>query len=158
MPLEFAWAKLDALLAEGLEDMAFADFEEVEVDRDKVPLAIDWQHYRHLEKLGTYRIIAAHADGVLAGYNAFFINRHTRAKDTLQAVNDVLYLAPEHRQGMNGARFLKESDQMLVEIGARKVQYGIKLGVRIGARAGTVGDLLRHLGYNHIEQVYAKAL
>jgi hypothetical protein len=152
MNLTIGWDKLETLLAEGLEDLAFQDWAEVEVHTDQVPLAIDWGHMMAQERLGTYRVISARIGGELAGYNSFFINRHTRARDTLFAINDALYLAPQYRQGWNGVRFLRESDRLLKEAGVAKVQYGIKTHMPAG------GHILARLGYEHIEDVYAKIL
>jgi hypothetical protein len=156
--LAFAWEPLDTLLEDGLERLATADFLEVEVDQAAVPLEVDWDHYRQIERVGTYRIISARLGLRLVGYNSFFINRHSRHRGQTFAMNDVLYLTPDQRRGGAGVRFLRESDRMLKEAGAIKCQYGIKEHVRLGASRGTVGDLLARMGYRHIETVYAKVL
>lgn len=152
------WSRIDDLLAGGLEDLIYLDYEEVESHPESIPLQLDWAYFREQEKAGLYRVISAYVDGVLAGYNAFFMNKSPRSMNTIIAINDVLYLAPEYRKGMNGVTFLKESDRLLKEAGARLIRYGIQVRVRIGARAGDVGSLLYNLGYKQTEIVFTKAL
>lgn len=151
------WERLDALLAHGLEVLTSANFVEVGIDHEAVPLAVDWDHLRYLEKAGSYWIISARIGNRLVGYNAFFMNRHTRHKHTIYAVNDVLYLERASRKGANGLVFLRESDRLLKDAGAAKIQYGVKLHVKLGASQGTLGDLLVRLGYRHTEDIYTKA-
>lgn len=154
----FGWDTLGRLLADGLEDMIWDNIAEVEVDQDQIPTAPDWAHMLKLEEAGGYRVISARDDGRLVGYNSFFINRHTRHMHTVFAIGDVLYMLPEYRRGWAGIAFLRQTDRLLKEAGVIKVQYGIKEHVKLGASRGTVGDLLTHLGYRHIESVYGKVL
>lgn len=156
--ITYSWEALDQLLADGLRDLAYEDWQEVENHTAEVPLDIDWDRMRSLEAGHVYRIIAARRDGVLVGYNAFFLNYHMRYRGTVYAISDVLYLKPEERRGMTGVLFLKESDRLLKEAGVQKVRYSIKTHVRLGVRAGTVGDLLKHLGYEHVEDVFSKLM
>lgn len=158
MTLTIGWERLDSLLADGLEILAAANFLEVGIDHDAVPLAVDWGHLKGLEHAGSYWVISARLGNRLVGYNAFFMNRHTRHRYTVYAVNDVIYLAREERRGGAGLRFLRESDRLLKEAGAIKAQYGVKLHVRLGVSKGTLGDVLARLGYRHTEEIYTKVM
>lgn len=156
--LEIAFEPIDRLLADGCEDLYVAAFQELQTDQDDIPLAPDMAYYRQLEALGTYRVVGARYQGELVGYNSFFINRRTRSKNIVQSVSDSLYLAPEYRRGMNGVRFLKETDRLLREAGSLRNQYSITVHVKIGSGGETVGRLLEILGYRHIESVYSRLL
>lgn len=157
--MRYQWETLGKLLADGLEDMLWEDFREIEVDQDKVPMAPDWEHYFGLERLGGYRVIAARSEGQLVGHNAFFLNKHTRHKNTTFAINDMVYLAPDYRKGWAGVSIIRESERLLKEAGVVKIQYSVKEDVKIGSNGhGTVGDLLGSLGYQFIERVYAKVI
>ncbi len=156
--IDVAWEPLGILLRDGLEDLCHENWEEVETDRDIGPLIVDWKHYLQIERQGVYRTIGARVSGELVGYNAFFLNRHTRAMHTVHAINDLIYLHPDHRKGWNGYRLIRQSERLLKEASAVKVQYAINLHVRRGARGGTVGDLLGHLGYRHVRDIYTKVL
>lgn len=158
MPLSFGWEPLSVLLNDGAAAMALENYREMELHQDAVPLDIDWGHYFRLERSGVYRAVGARRDSRLIGYNSFHLNRHVRHRGTTFAVGDILYLLPEERVGMAGVRFIKATEALLKEAGVKKAEYGIKLHHRIGASGGTVGDLLVHLGYAHIESTYAKIL
>lgn len=156
MTLKFQWEKLDRLLQDGLEEIASHNWEEVEVDKDAVSLSVDWDHLRAQERLGIYRVISAREGKTLAGYNAFFINRHTRAKHTVYALNDVVYLLPEYRKGWEGVRFLVHSDRLLSEAGVIKANYSIRLHVCSVSGRTTLGHVLKRLGYGMHEEVHTK--
>jgi hypothetical protein len=150
---------LDDLLADGLEEMLFDHWQEVGLDHDTIPLAPDWDEYRALEKMGRHRTIAMREFGELVGYNAFFTNKSLNYRHTLFATNNVIWLKPEKRKGMAGVRLIKESERLLGLVGAVKIFYHIKVHILLGAkRSGTMGDLLLHLGYRHIEDSYSKVL
>jgi GNAT superfamily N-acetyltransferase len=156
--VKFQWERLGALLADGVEEILIQNFEEIEIDRDKIPLAPDWPHYLELERLGSYRVISARVGGVLVGYNAFFINRHSRHKNSIFAVNDEIYMLPEHRKGWSGVAFIRESEKMLRDAGVAKIEYGSTTHVKIGASRRTVGDLMVALGYEHTRSIYTKVV
>ena len=150
--LNFAWEPLARLLNDGLAPLAQQDWEEIDVDRDRVPLDVDWDHYTALERSGTYRVIAARRNGTLIGYNAFFLNRHSRHRGTVFGQNDVLYLHPDQRRGMIGVRFLAESDKLLRDAGAVKVRYDVM------DNSPTLGVILARMGYKREATVYTKVL
>ena len=152
MTLQFAWEPLARLHNDGLKELALQDWQEIDVDHDQVPLDVDWNHYATLEAAGIYRVIAARKNGRLVGYNAFFLNRHTRHRGTVFGQNDVLYLHPAQRKGMVGIRFLTESDRLLKAAGAVKVRYDVM------ENAPTLGVILARLGYKHEATVFTKVL
>lgn len=156
--LECAFEPIDKLLASGCEDLYIAAFQELQYDKDEIPLAPDMSYYRQLEALGTYKVVGARHRGELVGYNSFFVNRRTRSKNIVQSVSDSLYLAPEYRRGMNGVRLLKETDRLLREAGSARNQYSITVHLKIGSSGETVGRLLEILGYRAIEVVYSRLL
>ena len=132
--------------------MALLDWREIDVDHDKVPLDVDYGYYRSLEQSGTYRCIAARRNGRLVGYNAFFLNRHTRHRGTVFGQNDVLYLLSGERRGMAGFRFLQDSEALLKGAGVVKVRYDVM------ENAPALGVILARMGYRHEAKVYTKVL
>lgn len=158
LTLTIGWEKLDSLLASGLRIMAAANHAEVGLDHEASPLDIDWDYLRRLERDNIYWVISARLDGVLVGYNAFHMNRHHRHRGTVWAVNSVLYMVPEARRWTNGLRFLRESDRLLKEAGAAKIQYGVQLHVKLGISEGNLGDLLKALGYRHTAEIFTKVV
>lgn len=150
--MKFQWEPLARLLNDGLEDIAYQDWLEIDVDHKAVPLDVDWEHYCSLEQAGVYRVIAARRNGRLVGYNAFFLNRHTRHRSTIYGQNDVLYLLPGQRRGPVGLRFLTESDRLLKAAGAVKIRYDVT------EKSPALGVILARLGYNREAAVYTRVL
>lgn len=156
----FAWETLDQVLAVGFEDLLALHWEEVALNKDAVPLAVDWTQYRALERAGVLKILAMRQGGELVGYDIFFVQPTLHYATSTWALNDILYLAPEHRKGLAGARLIREAEQRLRELGVQKVLYHSKLHLNLGrhSEGDTVGRLLRRLGYAHVENVWAKML
>jgi len=150
--MSFQWEPLDRLLNDGLEKIAYQDWLEIGVDHEKIPLEVDYDYYRSLERAGGYRAIAARHNGRLVGYNSFFLNRHTRHRNTVFGQNDVLYLLPDKRRGLLGFRFLAESDALLKAAGAVKVRYDVTEQHR------ALGVILERLGYRREAVAWTKVL
>lgn len=116
----------------GVEDLLIAHWLEVAVDRDAIPLAVDWDKYADLEEKGIFLGLTMREAGVLCGYNAFFTVPHLHYMTTVFAMNDVIYLVPEHR-GLDGVRFILEAEKILRARGVKKVLYHSKEDVFFAA-------------------------
>lgn len=147
--------RLETMLPDGLRELLRAHWEEAEVDRHCVPLAVDWDHYREMEAAGTYRIISARDGGRLVGYSSFSLTRLARYMSSIVAIGDILYLAPEARRGWNGVRLIRATVNAMKESGAVRANYGITTGARIGRRGGTVADLLERMGYPKTGEMFS---
>jgi L-amino acid N-acyltransferase YncA len=158
MSVTFFWEPLDRLLNDDLKLLLQRDYDEIEVDKHALPHDPDWDFYREQNRAGTYRIVAARRNGRLIGYNSFFLGHHSRHRGVIFAQNDVLYLEPEQRRGIIGARFLNESARLLKEAGAVRIRYDSMSNVKLGANGGTLGDLFSKLGYTREAEVFVKTL
>lgn len=158
--LTFTFETIGDALRDGFEDLAALHWEEVALNKDTIPLVPDWDKYRYLERAGVLKSICARRAGKLIGYDVFFVQPAMHYSTSLWAVNDILYLDPEERRGLAGARLVRQSEKMLRDLGVQKVIYHTKLHVHLGhgKAHGTVGDLLIKLGYKHVENVLAKTL
>lgn len=112
-----------------VDELLQLHYEEVALHRDRIKLDPMWDQYVALEKLGMLAIYTArNDDGKLIGYSAFFINKHMHYKDTVIAINDVLFLHPDYRDGIQGYRFIKFCHDQLVERGGiNKITWHVKL-------------------------------
>ena len=151
--MAFGWEPLQRLLDEGLDELAFEHWQEVGVDKDRIPYAPDYPAFIDMENRGAFKIMAARRAGRLVGYNGFIIARHLHYA-SCQAVNDVLYVAPDER--WVGVSLIRQAEKLLFQMQVDRIFYHAKLHVKIGSREGTVGDLLTILGYKHIENTYSK--
>lgn len=123
-----------------------------------VPLDVDWALYAALDDADRFRAYSVRTrQGALAGYQAFMLLRaptgHPHYRSTPMAQMDVLYLAPEHRGRMVGARFIDWCDRQLRAEGVIVVRHHLK------ARTGlNYGSLLERVGYVLEDLVYARRL
>lgn len=159
MSLRLEWEPLQQLIDSGVEDLIAGHWEEVACDKDVIPLAPDWERafkLQHAEVLWTAGL--RDEKGSLIGYNAFHVTTHIHYRHTLHAVNDVIFLDPDAR-GSAGLRLIRGTEELLRELGVKKVMYRSKAHVMIGHRKqNTIGDLLGRIGYRHDEDVYSRLL
>lgn len=151
---------IDEGLDAGLDDLIHLDWEEIEIEHEKVPLDVRWPEYRRLEKVGVLRPFYAWDKDRLVGYSVFFLNEPLHHGLTKWAINDLIYLLPEYRRGWSGVRLIRQSEAALRELGAKVISYQVKTKGDLGSkhRRGTVGDLLARLGYTRVEEAWAKYL
>jgi hypothetical protein len=123
-----------------------------------IPLDVDTEKYRMTESSGLLRVFTARLNRgpseplTLIGYAAFFVGPNPHYRTSLQAVQDVLYLAPEQRQGRLGLDLVRFTERELRREGVQVVYHHVKLA------HPALGVLLAKDGYDPIEQLYAKRL
>lgn len=114
-----------------------------------IPLDIDWEAYAEVEKAGAIRIFTARIDGNLIGYTVFFVHTSLHYKTSKQAVQDGLFIDPEHR-GF-GMKFLRWCDTQLRNEGVQFVHHSVSV-------LKDFGQMLERLGYEKSETVYRRRL
>lgn len=118
-----------------------------------IPLDVDWGGYRAAENAGALRIFTARRDGTLVGYAVHFVRLAPHYRQSLQAVQDVLFVAPEERGGGVGRMLVEHADSALQGEGVVAVFQHVK-----AAHARALAPLLQGLGYELVDRVYAKRL
>lgn len=127
-----------------------AHYEEVAKYKD-IPLSVDVEMYLKLEEVGTLRIFTAREEGGLIGYAVYFVRYNPHYSTSLQAVQDVLFLAKGERRGLAGYKLIKYADERLAEEGVEVVYHHVKL-------RQDFGPLLERLGYEPIETIWGRRL
>ena len=82
-------------------------WQEIAWYKDKVPYAPDWERYKQVAEAGVLHIVTARKDGELVGYLVSMISPGMHYKLTNYAVNDIIYLHPDHRGGRTAFRMFK---------------------------------------------------
>lgn len=156
MSIEVAWAKLDDLLADGLDELSIGHWDEAE--NDHLPLEIDWPRARVMERQGTFKIAGVRKGGALIGYAYFVISASLQHKGTLQAWCEAIYVDADHRGA--GVILLRALPGMLRALGVRRVLMAAKPHVvlRTGEKSATLDNLLLALRWSLFETVYALRL
>lgn len=159
-----------ALLDEALP-LLRAHWKEVAHYQD-IPLKVDYATYLRSDAAGIVRCFTArdvspmaavgihgeipespraqHAGAALLGYALFFVRFAPHYADSLQAVQDVVYLDRSIRGG-TGFRFLRWCDDQLAEEGVQAVYHHVKV-------EHNFGPLLERQGYELVDLIYAKRL
>jgi len=116
-----------------------------------IPLNVSEYLYDAMERAGRFRLYTVRSDGILVGYAGFFVTRSTQHADSLQAVQDVLFLVPELRGRKVGLEFITWCDERLREEGVQVVYHHVK-------HTHNFGPLLASLGYESIGTVWGRRL
>lgn len=110
-----------------------------------------WSVYEAYEQAGGLRIYTARLDGQLVGYCVFTVNFNIHYAGSLEANEDVLFLAPEHRKGRLGLKLIQFTDAQLKAEGVQLVKRHIKF-------AHDHFPLLERMGYEKIDMIVGRRL
>lgn len=151
-------ATLDALRADGFDDLLVENFAETGMHDDVSPLAVNWPAYYGLERSGVLRSFALRRGGRLIGYTLFFLQPTLHSRRTVWAVNDLIWVRPDERRGRAGVTLIRRSEQLLREAGARVILYASKPDLSNKHGYDSVGRLFAKLGYGPFDHSWSKEL
>jgi GNAT superfamily N-acetyltransferase len=104
------------------------EWEEVALDKDQIPLSINYDQYRTMESKGILYILSARHEGRLVGYYIAFVYPHFHyAEAGLMAFCDVYYMQPRFRRGGFGVQLLAEAERVFRERGVVKSYMSCKV-------------------------------
>ena len=126
-------------------------YEEVAERQDVIPLDPDVARYQKMFDMDMLEIHTAREDGKLIGYSAWFVCTNMHYKTSLTASSDVIYISPEHRKGMVGARFIKWTTQEIKKRNPQRILCHVQPSVDFG-------PILERLGANYLEKIYSLVL
>lgn len=147
----YARETLAEVRASGIDELLRRHWLEIAHYPD-IPLEVDWGAYEGVEAVGALRAYTVRADGEIIGYASYFVRHNPHYRSSLQAVQDVLYLAPEHRGGRVGYRLIAFADEQLRAEGVQCTYHHVKR-----AHPG-LGRLLEFMGYEIVDELWAKRL
>lgn len=114
-----------------------------------IPLEPDIDLYIKMEDAGIIKVFTARIEGELIGYAVFIIKQNPHYKNSLQAIQDVIYIDPKSR-GF-GFRFITWIDIQLASMGVQVAYQHVKA-------AYNFGPMLERIGYKLIDHVYGRRL
>jgi len=124
---------------------------EIAHDRQAIPLDPDYEAYDRLADDGLLHCVIVRHDGAVIGYHGFVVRGHLHYKSTLMAFTDLFYVLPAYRAGYIGIKMFQFAEQSLISRGVKKIFLTTKMAINLG-------PIFRRLGYNHVEDVYAKTV
>ncbi len=115
-----------------------------------IELDVDWTRYAMLADAGLLRIFTVRSeDRKLVGYAIFMVQTNMHYKQSLQALQDVLFISPEHR-GF-GKKFIEWCDHCLRSEGVQAVYHHVK-------KEHNFGPMLERIGYELVDLIYGRRL
>jgi hypothetical protein len=138
------------MLVERMRPLWEDHYEEIARFKD-IPLNPDLSVYARADAGGTLRIFTCTLGDELCGYQVFFVAPNPHYKESLQAVQDILFLDATVRQGLTGYKFIKWCDEQLKADGIQIVFQHVKL-------SNDFSPILKRLGYEEHEKVLSRRL
>ena len=136
-------------LLEEAKPLLYKHWEEIAHYKD-IPLDPDFDLYLKMQAMGAIRSYSVRNDeGKLVGYACFFVRHNGHYKQTLYAVQDIVFIDPECRGG--GFKFIRWCDEQLRELGVNVVTHHIKA-------AHNFGPALERMGYTLQDLIYSRRL
>jgi GNAT superfamily N-acetyltransferase len=133
-----------------IQPLLRAHYEEIAHFQD-IPLDPNFARYCAMDEAGVLRIFTARIHDALVGYAIYAVDYALHYESSLQAIQDVLYLAPEHRNGRLGLRLIEHADVELKAEGVQVVRQHVKA-------KHDFGRLLERLGYELEDKLYSRRL
>jgi GNAT superfamily N-acetyltransferase len=142
-----AWADCQPEIAA----LCVRHWEEIAHNRDLIKLDPDWDKYQKLAQMQMLSVATARVDGILVGYQIYIVAPHMHYRQSLTALSDVLYLAPEYRQGRAGIRLMQCAEEELKRLNVQRIVQNVKV-------TNDWSKILERMGYKPFEYIYTKLL
>lgn len=126
-------------------------WELVALNKGKIKLNPDWEHYASLDAAGILKIFTARENGILVGYFILSVSRSLHYKDHIFAICDIIFVTPEARKGATGYKLLKYAEQWCKDNGVSLLNINTKVHIPFD-------KLLERTGFRFIERIYSKFL
>lgn len=124
---------------------------ETEKHRHGLAMNPDYDGMAAQELAGQMLQFTARHEAKLVGNLRMYV-RTSMHTQTLYALEDTLYLAPDYRGGRNALRFMEYVERALRRIGVREIRADTKNTAPAGAL------LMKHMGYEPVATQYVKFL
>jgi GNAT superfamily N-acetyltransferase len=112
---------------------------------------INYEQYKKLDEAGVMHVVTARKGGKLIGYCVSIVMPHMHYQTRMMAMNDGLFVLPQHRKGSVGTWLIVYAENELRNYGIDVFFCHVKI-------AHDFGHLLERLGYECIEKNYMKVL
>jgi len=124
---------------------------QAEVESD-IPADLDprLEVYTAVEATGSMLALGLFDDGEIVGYSINLVTASLHYGGLVECVNDVLYVAPEHRAG-GGLKLIRETETQAAVMGAKFMVWQAKPGTNLDR-------LLPRRGYAMLETKYGRLI
>ena len=112
-----------------------------------IPLAPDYEQYLKSKMVKSYSV--RDGDGKLVGYSVYVLKSHPHYKNSLWAVQDIIYIDPARRG--YGMFLIKWCDEQLKLLGVQVVSHHVKV-------SNDWSKALIRMGYDFQDKILTKRL
>lgn len=102
-------------------------WEELALNKDKVPLSPQYDVYIQRDALGQIMLVTLREAGELVGYFVGFVSPGLHYSTCLTLIMDIFWLAPEHRGKMGGLKLFKAVEREAKRRGVQRMFVGSKV-------------------------------
>ena len=145
--ITFQKESLGVFLSESME-MLKEHYKEIAEGQDVIEFDPDLDRYYEMEKRGILDVHTARDEGKLVGYSLWFTAPHLHYKKSLTSHSDLLYVTPEYRKGMFGARFIKWTTDEIKKRNPQRILFHVKPFL-------DYGPLLERQDAHYFEKIYS---
>lgn len=131
------------------QDLWLEHYDEIAVQKDKMPMRPDVASYVALEQAGRLQIVTARDDGKMIGYILSVVRPHLHYADVLSGYEDAYFLSKSHRKGMTGVKLIREAIRYMKAVGVQKAFFMTKVAL-------DMGRIFERLGFSKTDIVYSK--
>lgn len=124
-------------------------YEELALNKDKVPLMPRWDVYFQRDEMGELIFVAARECGQIIGYFIGFISPGLHYQTCLTCQMDIFYIQKEYRKGRLGIKLFKFVEQELKRRGCMRWFVGSKVHA-------DASSLFKYLKFKPVEVYYSK--
>jgi len=138
--------------ADSFEEMKHlfdAHWSEIAMYKDKFKLNPDYDKYCTLESIGCLHTVTARNESGIIGYFLSFIQPHMHYMDCLTAINDIVFIHPDHRKGLVGYKLFKVAEKLIKAKGVHVMVINSKV-------KQDFEPIMTKLGFDRFEYSYSK--
>lgn len=146
----------DALRAE-FQPLLWLHWREIANYQDTIPLAPNFDLYARADAAGRLLALTARMGNDLVGYSIMMLLHPPHYSTTFVAMNDVIWVAPDHRKGRVGLSLIRESERCCKARGCIKISWHVKEKNADGSD-NPLAPVLRKLGYEGEELTLGRLL
>lgn len=146
--ITYALESFEELLPE-LKPILPLHYEELALDKDKVPLSPQYNIYIDRERIGELLFVTARKGGELIGYFIGFVSPGLHYSTCLTCIMDIFYIHPDHRGSNAGFELFGYIEKELKRRGVDRWFVGSKVHL-------DASWLFERLGFDKAEIMYSK--
>jgi len=126
-------------------------WEELALNKDKVPLAPQWHVYAQREDAGQLLLVTAREEGEIIGYFIGFIAPGLHYETCLTCTMDIFYIRKDKRNGRAGIKLFQFVESELKRRGVQRWFVGSKIHA-------DASPLFKYLKFDPVETYFSKWL